>query len=448
MKIASFLKSLDKIDKSFVLVLIIGILLRVISLIFIPIGPDYITYVNAARGIIELDYFKYETFRPPAFSLLIIPFLFITKNNYVLSAKLASFFISIILIYYSYYAFIEASKKLYNEDNKKREYKAKLTGLIVSFLVSLNFYFAVNTGRGLREDLLTLLFILAFYYSIIKKDMDIKDNLWLAFIISFLTLTLLSAGIFFISGIILYFLLSKIKKVKIKPISSRKVLLIILAFIFSFVFWALFSAISVGNPLYNWSRQGSFFREKHDLDLSTIDGLIEALINAIILGVPFEIYYLFLLISFIFTLLVFYTLFKNYKQKQVLLIFLIVGINLLYISIFMAPSKVLLIPNHPRVMIYLFPFIFYLGTIPLVHIMVRHQKRDKNYSYNPNFLFFLFLITYTLQGFMYWGDYHGFPPPIHILLLPLYLINEVFLLIYLIKSRDISYSKLKNSNKL
>ncbi len=442
------LNSLDKIDKYFIIVLIIGIILRIISLIFIPIGPDYISYINAARGIIEFDYYKYNSFRPPGFSILIIPFLFITMNNYILSAKLVSFSCSILLIIYSYHIFTKASIKLYGKNEKK----PKIIGLIVSFLISLNLYFAVNTGRGLREDLLALLFILAFYFTIIKEEMDLKDNIYLALSISFLSLTLLSAGLFFVAGIILFFLISKLKIFKFKGLRIKKVYIITLAFISAFAFWALFSALSVGNPLYNWSRQGSFFKEKHDLDLSTMDGLIEALLNALILGIPFEIYYLFLLISLVFTFLVFYILLKNYKQKQVLLIIFIVGINFLYISIFMAPSKIILIPNHPRVMIYFFPFIFYLGAIPLTNIFIEFQERKNSNLFDIKLIFYLFLISYSVQGILYWFDYHGYPPPIHIILLPLYLIDEVFLCIILIKSKKLEHYLIKeivdlNSNQ-
>ncbi|TXT65857.1 MAG: membrane protein of unknown function [Promethearchaeota archaeon] len=443
----------ENIDYYFWAILFFGALLRLISLFIIPIGPDYVSFVAGTKGIIEFDYFRYDTFRPPGFSLIIVPFLFLTMNNYILASKLASFFMSIILIYYSYYVFTEASKQLYVQTNEKREYKAKLIGLLVCILISVNLYFVVNTGRGLREDLLTLLFILGFYYSIIKKEMNMKDNILLALVMTLLTLTLLSAGLFFSAGLLLYYLLSKIKKLKIKPLSNKKIIIVLFVVGISFTFWACFSAIAAGNPLYNWSRQGSFFKDKHNLDMSSLDGLIDALINAVLLGIPFEIYFLFLLISLVFTLLVFYIIIKNFKQKQVLLIFLVVGINFLYISIFMAPSKVLLIPNHPRVMIYLFPFIFYLGTIPLVNIFVKYQtkyEKDSNDKKSINMirLFFLFLISYSLQGFLYWFDYHGFPPPLHFAILPIYLTDEIVLIIYLLKSKHINYSKIRRLDEL
>jgi hypothetical protein len=428
----------------FLIILIIGIILRIISLLIIPIGPDYYSFVNAARGIIEGNYFKYDTFRPPGFPLIIIPFLFITMNNYILASKLSSFISSILLIILSYYIFTEAAEKFFYKE-EAIEKKSKYVGLIVSCLISFNLYFVVNTGRGLREDFLALLCILVFYFTLIKEETSLKTNIYLALSISMLTFTLQSAGIFFATGIIVFFLISKLKYFEFRPIKVKKVYIATFAVIISFILWALISAVSTGDLLYNFSRQGSFFKDQHNLDLSSINGLFEALINAILLGIPFEIYYLLILISLVFTLLVFYLILKNFKQNQIIFIFITVGINLLYISIFMAPSKVLLIPNHPRVIIYLFPFIFFIGASGLVNIIIEFEKKTDSRSKNMRILFIIFILAYSLQGMIYWFDYHGYPPPIHPILLFLFLIDEIFLLIFLIKSKNIKYSEFKNS---
>ena len=439
------LKPLEKIDTYFLFVLFTGTILRIISLIITPIGPDFLSFVNAARGIISFNYYTYGTFRPPGFPITIVPFLLLTKNNFILSSKLASFFTSIILIYYSYYIFTAASKKFYNKDDEKIEYKAKLIGLIVSYLISLNLYFVVNTGRGLREDLLALLFILAFYFTIIKEKMEKKDILYLIITISLLTLTLLSAGIFFAIGIILFYFISKLKYFEFEKMSLKKLLIVLLTVFSSFSFWALFSAFTIGDPLYNFQVQGAFFKDYHNLEFSSIENIIDAAINAIIFGIPFEVYYLFLIISLIFTFLVFYIIIKNYEQKQILFIIIIIVINFLYISIFMAPSKTLAIPNHPRVIMYFFLYVFYMGSIPLGKILFEYQKKKNINTKNMNFVFICFLITYSLQGLIYWFDYQGFPPPIHPLLLILFLSDEVFLLIFLIKSRHIDYIMIDES---
>jgi len=425
---------LDRIDYTFIVILIIGSFLRLLFVSISPLNRDSYTFIHAAAGILEVQYNKYGTFRPPGFPLVIAPFILLTNNNYVLSAKLAAFSTSILLIFYNYYIFTQASKKLYANGNKKKVIKAKLVGLFVSSLITFNLYFVVHPGFGLREELLCILCILIFYYIVVKEEMKLKDNIYLALSITYLTLTLITAGFFFTIGIILFFLISKLKFFEFKKLSVNKICIIIFSFIISFLIWAIFSAFVFGDAFYNWQKQSDFFEDFYGMRLDSIENIIQAIINALLGGVLFQFYYFFLLTSIVFTIIFFYFLIKNLKKKQFLFIFLVFGLNLLYLSIFIAPSQIINIPNSVRVMMYFFPIIIYLGAIPLINSLLGLYEGKYKFKKNMIGLFIIFLITYSLKGlsFIIYLGYEGIPFLIHPLYLTLVSINEISLLIYLI----------------
>jgi len=244
----------------------------------------------------------------------------------------------------------------------------------------------------------------------------------------------LTAGFFFTIGIILFFLLSNLKIFKFKTIKIKKIGIIILSFILSFAIWALFSTFVFGDPFYNWQKQSDFFEDYYGMRLDSIENIIRAIINALLGGIPFQFYYFFLLTSIIFTIVFFYFLIKNLKKKQFLFIFLVFGLNLLYLSIFMAPSQIINIPNSVRVMMYFFPIVIYLGAIPLISSLLGLNERKNKFTKNTIGLFIIFLITYSLKGlvFIIYLGYEGIPFPIHPLYLILVSINEISLLIYII----------------
>ena len=402
---------LNRIDYYFIGILIIGIILRVIALFNIDVAWDSYTYLAGSKSIIAFDY---NTFRAPGFPIFIIPFLLLPRNyplintpesrtalvlltnpDLLLTVKLASFTGSILLIFCSYFIFTKASIKIYNLNNnrnknvEKNEISAKYVGLIVSCLLSLSLPFIVNSVQGLREELLSLLVIIIFYFTIIKEKMNVRDNIFLAFSMSFLTLTHLTAGIFISLGILLFFLVSKLKFFKFKSISTYKILIILFASWSSFLFWAYFCELKFGDPLFSLQVQRDFFKDAYDLDLSSLNNIIPALINGLTNGIPLEFYFLFIFNGFVFILLGLYIMVIHIKLKQFLFIFLVVGLNFAYLSIFMA------VPGDIRLIIYFFPLILYLGAFPIGLILKNSNDKVSN---NLNYLLVLFLSTYLFRG--------------------------------------------------
>jgi hypothetical protein len=440
------LKNLEKFDKYFLIILIIGGVLRFIAVLNLPLNVDSYTFIKAGMGILEFNYNKYGTFRPPAFPLLIGIFLLITDNG-IASAKLASFTSSILLLIICYYVFTRATKKFLDKNKRSKEI-AKYTGLIVSLLISFNIYFIIHPGYGIREEYLSLWSILIFYFIVIKEKTTLKDNIYLSFSICMLTLTLITTGLFFVVGIILFFLISRLKWFKFKLIPTKKVLIIIISFLLTFFIWALFSYSTWGDALYNWSHQSTFFRNFYRMQLDSLENIIEAIINALIGGIPLEIYYMFFFISFFFVIIMLYNIIKNIRAKQMLFLFLVVGINLLYLSVFIAPSKLIGIPNSSRVMVYLLPFIYYIGVLPISNILVEIKTKEKEF---PNYIVIslsIFLITYIFKGipFIIILGYGGFPFPPHPVIIILFCLNEISILIFLITTKDIKYPRIKNEN--
>lgn len=421
----------------FSIILSLGIIFRFLSLLTCPIRSDSLSYISTAKSIIN---FNYETHRPPGFPITIIPFLLLTQNE-ILSAKLASFSASILLIMYSYFVFTRASLILFKEDKSYK--KAQIIGILTSCFIAFNSYFASNAGMGLRENLLALQIILIFYYSTIKNSKKTVDYLILSLLIIFLTLTLLTAGIFMTIGIVFFFLISKIKYFQpIRKISYKKILIPILSYTFAFLFWTLFCAFHFGNPFYNWQKQSSWFKSNTIVDLTSLSKLPIILLWVLITGFVEIFRDLFLLLGVVFMLLVFYILCKNIRKKlQFLFIFIVVGMNFTYLSIFI---------TTPRLIMYFFPLIFYLGAIPLGEILMQlHKSEDKKKGIKlMDFLIILFFISYIFRNFNY---YFYFPeesiyliPFIIIVIITILflLINEISLFVYLRKNRTIKYSNI------
>ncbi len=441
---------LTKPDLYFILVLILGIFLRILSLIGIEIEPDSYTYLEGTINIIN---FEYNALRPPGFPLTIVPFLLLTNNGFF-SIKLASFTFSVLTIISSYFIFIKASLKLFGTNDERTNEKSKYIGLIVSFFLSFNLYFINNSGRGLREEFMALTVILIFYIIMVKNKCNLKENISLGSLISFLTLTHLTGGLFITLGILFFYFISKLKYFKFKTISFRTLLIIFLSFGITFVLWAFFCDIHFGDSLINWHQHNKTFQIKYGIDLSTIENVFKALINALIFGLPSEFIYLGALSSFVFIFLVISILIKNLVKKQFLFIFMIGGLNFAYLSIFM---------TIPRVLIYFFPLIFYLGAIPLGSTIIEFKERKNAFQKNMLYLLVIFFISYIIRGidsmaiiFSLYQVYNYVPCfcnynvianqfyqelSIFRIILDIFfaIIIELSLLIYLIRSRYLNY---------
>lgn len=433
-------KLTNKYDKYFLIIFFIGIFFRILSLLIVPIRPDAASYIEAAKSIIHLNY---ETHRPPGFPLTILPFLLLIQND-IIAAKLASFSAGILLIFFSYIIFRKASIVLFKTENSK--HKTKFIGLLTSCLISFNSYFASNSGMGLRENLLALQLILVFYYTVIKERAQLKDYLISGILISFLTLTLLTAGIFVAISIFLFYLIAKIKYFKFVIKDYKKLIFLISSFALTFLIWTLFCAAHFGSPFYNWEYQSSWFKRNTIVDLTSLGTLPLILIQASITGFIEIFIDLFLLIGVVFMLLVFYILLKNIRNKsQLFFIFIVVGVNFFYLSVFI---------TTPRLIMYFFPLIFYIGAIPLGEIYMQNQALKENKENSMNLMkkidYFLlsFYVTYIFRNFNYYfyfpEEFLYFNPFLLIVVITIIflLYNEISLLIYLRKNREISYSKL------
>ncbi|TXT65856.1 MAG: membrane protein of unknown function [Promethearchaeota archaeon] len=372
----------------------------------LPLGHDTPSYMKAATSII---YTNYDSFRPPAYPLLIaLIFLLIrifipsndfiiTYNSLALSARLASLVSGVLLIVCSYYVFSKAAMRLLSEEKKKEI--SKYIGFIVSFFLSFSFYFIGYSAIGMRECFLSVLIVLLFYFIIIKEQMNLKDNLSLAFLISWLTLTLLTAGLLSIAGLILFYIISKIKRFQFKfsTISKKKLLLLITSFLITFLFWVIFSIYKWDDPFYNWQTQTSIIKTFENTEISSIafslKMILETILHSIIIGIPKEFRLLFKLLGFIFSLIFLYVLLKNFKKKPLVFIFFFVGTHFAFLSIFYSFGSL-----DYRFIMYFFPLLIFLGALPLGRIFYSAINEQQKNSFPTIILFLLFFLTLYLRG--------------------------------------------------
>jgi hypothetical protein len=417
--------NLSKYDYLFLVVLLIGSIARFISTIIVPLNPDANIYIVSARTILN-----YASYRPPVFPFFIAVFSLITGNE-GLAINLTSLIAGILLLLYSYKIFTKASLKLY-QNKKNWINNAKLTGLITSSLIALNLYLVYNNGRGLREELISFLCLLVFYYAVIKEEANYKNIIYLFLTVFILTLTHLTFGLFIAIGVLMFTIIPKLKFINIEEPSYKKLLIVMISFISSFTFWALYSLYKAGDPFFNWHYHSLAFDFIYNIDLSTIDGIIKALFSGLIFGIPYEFYHLFILLGIVLTLISVYLLIKNIKNLQFFFIFIVVGINFLYLSIFMA------IPGDPRLILPFFPFFLYLSGICLTNV-IKESKRIKEKRSNISILYFLiisFFVTYVLRGI--YNLNLTLNPIIALLSLVFLVINEIitFFIIYLSRDKD------------
>jgi len=107
----------------------------------------------------------------------------------------------------------------------------------------------------------------------------------------------------------------------------------------------------------------------------------------------------------------------------------------------------------PRLILYFFPFIFYIGAYPLANIIVESIINNINTKNKIDYLIITYFITYSVHGFQFFlinvSLLQFFLISLSIII---FLINELPLLILLIKHRSKEYYLLKvksnNSNLL
>jgi hypothetical protein len=442
------IKKIEKVDYYFLIILSLNIVLKLTLFKDTPLFFDSYTYLGAAQDIMDLNY---QSYRAPFFPILIVPFLLLTDNPY-LSLKLTSLFCGLGLIIILYFIFSKAAMKVFSRFDYNYKKKVKYVGLFVCFLFSFNLYLLSHSLKGLREELLSILVISIFYFTIVKENMKLQDNILLALSVSFISLTLLTAGIFITMGIILFYLISKLKCFGYKSIEFKKLLIIIISFILSFFLWTFFNLCKTFPPFYSLEVQSLWFRLQFSIDITSIEGIINASINTLIFGIPSIFIYSTVLINLVFILLAIYILIKSFRKKQFLFLIFFVGTNLAYLSVFI---------TTPRIIIYFFSFFFYLGAIPLVNILFNVKNSQIKNKKSMFYLLMIFLITYILRGidnlsiiYLILQFYNHIPlninfsailiqfyesfSPLRVIISIIFLIiNELSLLIYIIKSRNL-----------
>jgi len=101
-------KLINKLDYRFMIILIVGIILRIIAFIYISIANDASGYIRAAESILAGSY---DSFRGPSFPLLVAFFLIILGKP-ITAVKSASFISGILLIIVSFFVFDKAALKI------------------------------------------------------------------------------------------------------------------------------------------------------------------------------------------------------------------------------------------------------------------------------------------------------------------------------------------------
>ena len=381
----------NKINYTLLIILIIGAILRIVSLIFVDLAPDSYNYLDGAVGILTGNY---TTHRPPTFPLVILVFLIITQNSF-LAVKFASFFCGISLILISNFVFSRTALKIFNETEESQK-KSKLVGYLVSLYIAVHGFLVWNNGMGIREELIASLCILLFYYVIVKSNIsNWKDYLILIILISALTLSHVSVGIFITIAIVFFYLISKFKFMNIK-VSSMKVILIFISFIASYSFWLIFCWMNFGDPFHTITVQQAWYERNTPLDLGSLTGIIEGVLRGLSIGLIFEFFGLFGVIGTVFTIIIIIFLIKNWKNNQVFMLLSIIGINFLYLSIFYA------VYADVRLFFYFVPIFFFLGHLFLVNYYFEKKKLiigsiyilKKKFTFSIQTFFMLYVLLF------------------------------------------------------
>ena len=412
--------SLKKIDYRFAIILSIGITLQIISLIFADLGRDAYAFMSGAVGILEG---RYNTDRPPTFPFFILIF-YIFIGNSVLSTKLAAFTSGVLLIIASYIVFTKASLKIFGDDDIGQK-KSKLVGLMVSFYISISSLFIINIGQGLRESTMSLLYILVFYFIFLVENRNgLRNNILLVLIVSALTLSHVTVGIFLFVSVICFFLITKLKFFKKRitegfTISNIKVFLISLSFILSYLSWLFFCYFYFGDPFYTINRQKGWFEGKADTDMSSFNAILIGIGKGLYIGSINQFVGLLYSIGIVFTILGIIALRKYYKEENMLFLFVIIIINFFYLTFFMVMPNLYdiiyeimltfnlmkwVIPST-RLILYFYPFLFFIGSLILIDTCYEYRENtilafnfsNKRYSLTLTSFFIGYLVVYSLR---------------------------------------------------
>ena len=376
-------------------IIFIGTILRIISLLAIPIASDSLCYIQGAEDILIGIY---TTHREPGFSLYIVPFLLIFKDS-SLAIKFASFTSGILLIFTSFIVFSKASIRFFERD-KNGYSKSNLIALSVSLCISIQNYLVYNNGRGLREETISLLLLLIFYYIIVNQNgYDVKTILVFFFLVTFLNLVHLTAGIFTFLSFISFLFISKTKYIEFK-FSNTIIITYIVSFICSILYWLIFCGINFGNPFSTFDVNQSTMNGTYNVILHPWNEAIETIRFALIYGIIIELSIFFTAFGIIFGSIILFSIMKFYRKQQIQFLSVLLFINFIYISIYIAYVR------SPRLIIYFFPFLFYIGFLLLIEIIYKKKEiifvsfnaKEKEVHFNFIYIFYLLALYFIVYS--------------------------------------------------
>ncbi len=366
--------------------------------------PDPSDSGNYISGAQELLNGEYLTYRPPVFSIFIVPFLFFAKEP-ILAVNLTSFTCGVLLIICSYFVFEKASLKLFCGEGA--ETKAKYVGLGVSFFVTFNYYLIYTNGRGLREEAISLLLLLSIYYVFIHDDKLKKKYVFIISILMvLLTLIHISVGLLFLVSTVLYFIGSKIKLFK-KKISNKKFALVFAVISLSYGFWMYISFLRFDDPFNTFAHKQWWYYSNTELDLFSLEGIVTGFFLGFEVGILFEFQELARYIGLVILLTVILSALYYHRQPQIQFLTILVLVNFLLLSVFMAAA-----PNI-RLLVYFFPILFYIGFLFLSNILYHHEDRvlyemhifNIGLKIRVKSIFILFLIFFLLSTLLKFAAY-------------------------------------------
>ncbi len=384
--------AISKLNYKFLIIFVAGIILRIIYFIgFYPVVyPDTQNYIEAAQMYLEI---KYYSFREPVFPFFAFVILLFT-NDPILSVKLVSVISGILSIYASYFVFKKASLKIFKEDVNK-EQKSEYIGLLVSLCYSIDNDLAFNSVMGLREELITLILLLVIYFVFIKDDNNsLKDKIIIVLLFTILTFLHLTASIFTSLAIIIGFFILKVKFFKLNfNTSFFKVLLIILTTTICLSIWFLHCAIVNNDPFFTINDNRTYFRENRNFKDDSFQSLLKSILNGFQYGIFNEFSIISSYISLVFALLAVLSILKFYDTKIVFFLGIILILNFVYLSPFIAVYK------SSRLILYFKPFVFFLGWLIIIDIWLKNtEKRTLKLSIFEREIHIPFIFLFVLMN--------------------------------------------------
>ena len=170
-------------------------------------------------------------------------------------------------------------------------------------------------------------------------------------------------GIFTFIVILVCFLILKSNIFELKfNFNNLTMILISISFLLSFMFWTLHCTIVHGDPFYSIGVTRSLEQQYSDYSDNTPIELFNSIIYGLEVGIYTEFEIFMIEIGFVFILLVMFSIIKYHNSKAIFFLGFFLMIVLLYLSPFIAFYP------RPRLLLFLYPFLFFLGFLIIVDI--------------------------------------------------------------------------------